>query len=1698
MDFVYIEKKTEISIDLGNFQANSNELGQLLYKNSKGLEELAVSDILDFAQDYLQDENVCGEVYTVSLQNGTALSDFDQNFFANSAVSIEGKGIEYGSGKITLLESFDEVKITFASEAGTLELTLENYTAPEKPVIPDDDDGFSYRFFTEEASIAEILAANEIVSSYYNIVSLSDENLVTIKGDEVIAENYFDEVILTLSLSDGTTVEIALQNPAPVQAGETVTTEGVGSFAAKDEVPAGTMLVVDSNPVVPEGIVLPGTDTKAGEQHAPVFFEVSLIGPDGEPVKAGADVTLNTAIELPEAPEGQIVKVTGVKVYHIGEKGDAEELEGATYALAEGKISSVSFTTPGFSLFAVTYTVDFVSAEVNKAWSWPGEGSYRIADIMAEIGVTGDIESVDLVRTVDVGGSEKSLYLSDDKTLLISETAFGDTYKLTVKVDNVKYNFVITDAQAVTDLTSLLASFSVNGQDMTSGGSLTVAPGDDLLLSLMFREKPMTVFDKSSNAQLTYQLPAGLTLPLAVSGTLVPSDVSLAEIYEVNYSATESGLITFTWNIKNPEAFQALEGMFIKLDLEPKVTAGKDENIILGEATLTVKDEHDLGVVKTGNYNSATNKMEYTVRVSSIGNNPGPITVTDTITGTALSLTNGSAAINYGTDAEHMSFAYNGNTLTATIDAMTGGQTIEFRYTADVNLETLKAAGAQNYQYGTVETTGNRVELTGWSDDNPDNNSDTHSVNHEIQLSSVGKSGASGIYENGKRMVNWQITANNEHLTGLTSITDTMGNGKDKMTYSGAGITVKVYDRSGSLVNTIPVSWSDLSVTEASESWTYTIPTQYQTADYSFVVDYTTAVDVAEAITAVDVSNSANTDYGQGGASAKAEPAPDNKLTLEKTATDVDIPGGKVYWDISFDVPAGGLSSAVVTDYLPNTKGGALGTFYDGYDSYTIDGLIDGESVVLSDETTKVGEDTFTSAKIFTFQKTVDGATVNGLYPVEGGRKVTIHLVTTLDEDWLNVEGINDSTAYTYFNHINTANIQADNVYLQDSDTVKIDNTEPSVQKSGQFFKNVGYSSSHEQQNTVTVPMYSYAIYLYNVDDSCFDANDKLVVRDTFNGDYLAYYTMQAEATGTAGYITSWDGNIINTNQNPWVYGTSHQNLWYKDATNATEHWAIDDSYVTVDNASGNVVFSIPKSAIPKDTNGNYWKEYSIHYFLYVKDTETLEQMKAQALAAGGTLSIGNTAVVADRLTSTADVTFDVPIVSKNFSTINDAAGEYSFTIDINPTAARLGSSDFLTVTDSYRNLSVDYNSITCTPSNALVNLDHSGNTITYVIRNGVHVTLSYTAFAVTNGDFSNTVRVNGQSKSIGGTATITARGDTGSSNLNLTVQKHAAGNMLEVLEGVEFELYHYDESAENHRGEQVTGTFITDARGQIKLSLPVLLDGNDYLNYEGNVTVQDASRTTAASVATDRNGKLTVTITGAGSASITEIPAGTTYEVTEPTENLPTGWHQVGDVVYSDTTKTITANDTSDTVTITNTTTGSIKLKKIMTVDGAAVGGNTEATFTFAIAGESTDANTSGVFKTVVITLNNDGTYSATIQVGSETPVELTKEGDYFVIPDLPLGAYTITESGADRAGYNLVTTFAVGGTNTATNSAAVTLNGTTLTATVDATNAYTAGVELPSTGGSGTAFYTASGLVLLLGASLWLIFRRRKREQN
>ena len=143
-----------------------------------------------------------------------------------------------------------------------------------------------------------------------------------------------------------------------------------------------------------------------------------------------------------------------------------------------------------------------------------------------------------------------------------------------------------------------------------------------------------------------------------------------------------------------------------------------------------------------------------------------------------------------------------------------------------------------------------------------------------------------------------------------------------------------------------------------------------------------------------------------------------------------------------------------------------------------------------------------------------------------------------------------------------------------------------------------------------------------------------------------------------------------------------------------------------------------------------------------------------------------------------------------------------------------------------------------------------------------------------------------------------------------------------------------------------------------------------------------------------------------------------------------------------------------------------------------AAVEGGTETVFT--------------------VNLLTTGEPNYTLPEGTALPsgVTIERTGDgttttyQWTISGLPIGTeVTFNESGYEIAGYIVTTN--VNPTDGKATAAAT-------PRTVAITNEYVAGVTLPSTGGPGTVLYTAAGLSLILGASLWLMLRRRKEQQN
>ena len=208
------------------------------------------------------------------------------------------------------------------------------------------------------------------------------------------------------------------------------------------------------------------------------------------------------------------------------------------------------------------------------------------------------------------------------------------------------------------------------------------------------------------------------------------------------------------------------------------------------------------------------------------------------------------------------------------------------------------------------------------------------------------------------------------------------------------------------------------------------------------------------------------------------------------------------------------------------------------------------------------------------------------------------------------------------------------------------------------------------------------------------------------------------------------------------------------------------------------------------------------------------------------------------------------------------------------------------------------------------------------------------------------------------------------------------------------------------------------------------------------------------------------------------------------------------GAVTVNGQTWTVSVGAVSDEgkATVTNTYTGiSINVTKRWTQDGHDKSTVTSIGFTLhqvltasghnSIDAEYTAYGTSGAGTVNYIT----GTGWETVIIRN-LPLTVTRmEGEEEITY---AASYYVVETGATAdAGYILTTMYSDGTTENADGSAvAVNTDGSTITII----NTETAGVTLPSTGGPGTVLYTAAGLSLLLGASLWLMLRRRKEQQN
>ena len=1358
------------------------------------------------------------------------LSAADSNFDITSKF-VDAGTLTFGTFAVQVseidaaIEKEKEEAVKAAAEAAKAEsaTTSDASAAESVESIPTDESAAESADESQEESLPADESLEESLPADESTDESLDESLPADESadeslDESLPEEAEDESLAEEAEKAEDETEAEEESKADDKATKTLVTKGTDytvtmTYTADAKIPAGAIL--SAKEILPTAYNYKGYFNKAAdalnlsdEQKANTrarFFDIKIMLGTSE-VTPAVPVQVEITYNKPQENSA----FTEMNAVHFGKEGPEVISAEATQAdAATGEVNAVGFEAGSFSVYGVMYTVDFETVDGVK-WSWPGEGSYSIASILAEIGVTDPATDVKLVRTVDEGGAENVLFLEEkeDGWYLTSEAAFRDTFVLSIVAGEKVYIITVTDASEVSandGIRSLLTDVNITGAK-NENGTYVFYPDQPYGIELSFREVNKDNGQFPTSNSFTYQLPSGF-MP---SGASVSNylDITLSggdhagDTVRLDYTINDSGLITFTWDkTTNPGAYNQLaESPYSQFKIKIDFTYnGSGGQLDFGNGITKDVEIRTNGKINTpgknAKYNPVTNCVDYTVTVYSDGVTKN-VVITDTVSGSALTYKNDAVATTTvnGKSIPQPSTLSGGNGFTMTVPQMNDGETITIKYSAAVDLS--KVTKNPDGSWGTLDETGNKVIVK--STDNPNVEKENYGKDFEnkISMSNIGKSGTNvEADENGHATVNWTIHANDNANVSMGGhyIKDTIDSGSN-MTYNSTGIHVVAYNADGSQNYEKDIPWGDSGLTKNADgkSWTWNIPNQGPDSQkLSYVITYTTDADVSGRLVNTQVKNKSESDLG-GTSDGSSNITPHGgALTAHKKVVKTDVTSKTVTWEINFDVPATGLNSAQIIDTMPTFWENGQVKYFDSYlgnSTITITPeLAAGESY---EATTSADGRTLT----IDFYKTEDEQKVTGLSATGSARKIRVQFQTEFSEDWLTAaENHQNETNYT--NHTNTGKVLLNGQTIDVSATTKVESNEPGMSKVHGARDNYYINGNH-------LPAFPYIVTLSGVSDDSFDDNGSLILEDTFNGKYLAFYPESQDSKGDNAFV----GRVLASNEyqsNP---------VWNNDAKT-------DDSVVTSP-AAGKVVINISRDTIPMK-DGNYYPYYYVFYYLTVKDPIAVEKLEKEIQnSESGTYPLLNTVTNAKFGTASTTVDFSIDVLDKTI-TSQDGKAYYNngnwmvdFKLDVNPDALDLGDDEELTLTDDYTNLAVDYTTIKIqkynengqlvdTTSADGVSWNRKGNRVTYTLQNGVHYVITYksriTGTPENDGKvhFSNTAEYFGVKKWSKGDQNISSSGSGSTPTYRIQVLKHEKGAGSSPLSGAKFALYHIAEQGE-------------------------------------------------------------------------------------------------------------------------------------------------------------------------------------------------------------------------------------------------------------------------------------------------------------
>ena len=267
------------------------------------------------------------------------------------------------------------------------------------------------------------------------------------------------------------------------------------------------------------------------------------------------------------------------------------------------------------------------------------------------------------------------------------------------------------------DLTPFLTSVEVTGAELNGAGQYIILEDVPYSIVMTFREKTNGIQfpDDPEGDGFTYHFPNGFT-PQPDTGTAEITGDGGKVFFHYNIVGNT---LTVTFDRGSPGYQSFILSETAEFSVYIRGIISREEIAFSTEVSgeYEIDDSREVSVEKTGDYDPALNKIKYTIRAYSRGNNTN-VHIGDIITGTALSYDPNSLRVTsslYDDPVHYQADTRTGETFGLTFPTMSHGETVTVEYWADVNLSALTGTG--KLSYGTVEETGNTVRVS--SEENP-------------------------------------------------------------------------------------------------------------------------------------------------------------------------------------------------------------------------------------------------------------------------------------------------------------------------------------------------------------------------------------------------------------------------------------------------------------------------------------------------------------------------------------------------------------------------------------------------------------------------------------------------------------------------------------------------------------------------------------------------------------------------------------------------------------------------------------------------------------------------------------------------------------------------------------------------------------------------------------------------------------------